>query len=100
MSDGISRRDPLRMVNREHLSQQVEAILIDKVLILDSDELVPVFLRKIKQILLEVVAELDVIHLFDICSNIVSSNHLSYANELVIVVASFEKRFFGEHHSC
>ena len=47
VGDGISCRNPLRVINCQHLGQQVEAILINKVLVLDRHKLVPVFFAEI-----------------------------------------------------
>lgn len=98
--DSISSCDPLSVVDCEHLGEEIEAIFVDKVLVAGTHELVPVFLRKVEQVLLEIGGEGHVAVGVDIGTDVVSPDHFRNSNQLIIVVATLEERFLSEHHSC
>ena len=60
----------------------------------------PGFLAEVDKIIFEVFRQPDVIKLSHILLYVLSAYDSCYLEQLVIVILSLEKRFFGEHHAC
>ena len=99
MFDCVYSRDALRMVNRQHPCQQVKTTFINSVLILCTDELVPVLLREVQQVLLEVVGEVNMFVLFYVCADVICPDHLCDPYQLIVIVAPLEERLLCKHHA-
>ena len=62
--------------------------------------LLPGLLAKVDQIVFEEFRKLNVVKLSHILLYVLSAYYPCYLQQLVVVILSLEKRFFGKHHAC
>ena len=99
MLEGLPRRDSLRVVNLQHLRQEVKASLINEVFVLTGYIFLPLFLAEVYQVLLEEARQADVVELRNVLFYILSAYYSCYLQQLIIIVRSLEKWFLHEHHA-
>ena len=90
-------RDSLRVINYEHLVQQVEELIIHEMSILCLHKSRPLLPLKVLQVRLEVLRHLYVVICLHIAHNLIGAKLLSYPYQLVIVVVPLEEWLLEDH---
>jgi len=95
---GVLRGDALCVVVPEHLGEQVESLISDKMLVLAMNELVPRLLGVLPEDVIVVGVESHAV-LVDVGEEFVSAEDLGDLYELVVVVLPLEEGLLLEDHA-